>query len=180
MKQTLLYVSIILLGSFSLASCGESADKWSPDKVLDRRDQRENRSVIKVNDDEVLEEKHEIEQAIRNAAPYIHVKKNKTASNNSFIYSLGVSGSIFPKKCAMTFYDDGYVNVESGDVNFTYSFDAQKAKELYTNVISYIEEVNTASLQADLDTEIESKLYASLYLCYEMNNSLGSQRKDYR
>ena len=41
---------------------------------------------IKVNDDEVLEEEHEIEKAIRNAAPYSHVKKNKTASNNdSFI-----------------------------------------------------------------------------------------------
>ena len=145
MKKTLLYVSIILLGSFSLASCGESADKWSPDKVLDRRDQREYRSVIKVNDDEVLEEEHEIEKAIRNAAPYNHVKKNKTASNNSFIYSLEVSGSIFPKKCWMTFYDDGYVSVESGDVNFIYSFDAQKAKELYTSVTTYVEEIKTTN-----------------------------------
>ena len=145
MKKTLLYVSIILLGSFSLASCGESADKWSPDKVLDRRDQRENRSVIKVNDDEVLEENNKIEKVIRNAAPYSHVKKNKTTSNNSFIYSLAVSGSIFPKKCWMTFYDDGYVSVESGDVNFIYSFDAQKAKELYTSVTTYVEEIKTTN-----------------------------------
>ena len=35
--------------------------------------------------DEVLEENNEIEKAIRNAAPYSHVKKNKTTSNNSFI-----------------------------------------------------------------------------------------------
>ena len=97
------------------------------------------------NDDEVLEENNEIEKAIRNAAPYSHVKKNKTASNNSFIYYLEVSGSIFPKKCWMTFYDDGYVSVESGDVNFIYSFDAQKAKELYTSVTTYVEDIKTTN-----------------------------------
>ena len=52
----------------------------------------------------------------------------------------------------MTFYDDGYVNVESGDVNSTYSFDAQKAKELYTSVVSYVEEINTATLPVDSDS----------------------------
>ena len=143
-KTTLTFMAFILIGSFSLAAC-ESPDKWSPDKALDRRDQREYRSVIKVNDDEVLEENNEIEKAIRNAAPYSHVKKNKTASNNSFIYSLEVSGSIFPKKCWMTFYDDGYVSVESGDINFIYSFDAQKAKELYTSVTTYVEEIKTTN-----------------------------------
>jgi len=144
MNKTTLLKPLILI-TLLLTSCGESPDKWSPDKVLNRRDQREYRSVIKVNDDEVLEENNKIEKAIRNAAPYSHVKKNKTASNNSFIYSLAVSGSIFPKKCWMTFYDDGYVSVESGDVNFIYSFDAQKAKELYMSVTTYVEEIKTTN-----------------------------------
>ena len=73
----------------------------------------------------------EIASAIDEAFPYKHVEKNKTTSSNSFEYYFDITGYIFPKGCSFTFYDDGYVEVDSGDINFFYSFDAKKAQDLY-------------------------------------------------
>lgn len=148
-KTTLTFMAFILIGSFSLAACG-SPDKWSPDKALDRRDQRETRSWVQIGNKQALDSDYKIANAIREASPYTHAKKNKSSSDNSFTYSLDVNGHIFPKNCLMTFYDDGYVEVKSGDdVNFVYSFGTQKAKTLYQVVATYIEEANTGTLPVD-------------------------------
>ena len=142
-------MTLILLGSFALTAC-ESPDKWSPDKALDRRDQREMRSWVQIDNKQALDSDYKIANAIREASPYTHAKKNKSSSDNSFTYSLDVNGYIFPKNCLMTFYDDGYVEVKSGDdVSFVYSFGAQKAKTLYQVVATYIEEANTGTLPVE-------------------------------
>ena len=137
-KQTLLKPLILI--TLLLTSCGESSDKWAPDVVVNRRDQRESRSWVKANNEQVQDTDYFIQAAIRKAAPYKHVNKNKTTSENTFEYSLDVSGYIFPRNCFMTFYDDGYVQVESGDIKFVYSFDAQKAKTLYQVAVTFVDD----------------------------------------
>lgn len=137
MNKTTLLKPLILI-TLLLTSCGESPDKWSPDKVLNRRDQRETRSWVKIDDKQVQDQDYEIAQAINIAAPYKHVKKNKTASTNCFEYSLDVSGYIFPLSCTMTFYDDGYVEVKSSKAKYIYSFDETKALVLYASVVSFV------------------------------------------
>ena len=136
-KQT--FLKPLILITLLLTSCGESSDKWSPDAVLNRRDNRASDSLVRVNDNYVKDTNYDIDIAIRQAAPYQHVKKNKTASINYFTYSLDVSGSIFPVGCTMTFYDDGYVEVSS-KVRFIYSFDQEKAKELYQTAVTFVED----------------------------------------
>ena len=136
-KQT--FLKPLILITLLLTSCGESSDKWSPDAVLNRRDNRASGSLVRVNDNYVKDTNYDIDIAIRQAAPYQHVKKNKTASINYFTYSLDVSGSIFPVGCTMTFYDDGYVEVSS-KVRFIYSFDQEKAKELYQTAVTFVED----------------------------------------
>ena len=135
-----IFLKPLILITLLLTSCGESSDKWAPDVVVNRRDQRESRSWVKANNEQVQDTDYFIQAAIRKAAPYKHVNKNKTTSENTFEYSLDVSGYIFPRNCFMTFYDDGYVQVESGDIKFVYSFDAQKAKTLYQVAVTFVDD----------------------------------------
>ena len=118
----------LILITLLLSSCGESSDKWAPDYVIyNRRDPRESRSYVKANNEQVQDIDNEIGAAIRNAAPYKAVKKNKTTSLNSFEYYMDVSGYIFPLGCSMVFYEDGYVEVDSSKAHFIYSFPKSRA-----------------------------------------------------
>ena len=139
-KQT--FLKPLILITLLLTSCGESSDEWSPNAVLNRRDNRASGSLVRVNDNYVKDTNYDIDVAIRQAAPYKHVKKNKTTSINYFTYSLDVSGSIFPVGCTMTFYDDGYVEVSS-KVRFIYSFDQEKAQSLYEQAFSFVNATNS-------------------------------------
>lgn len=146
----------LILITLLLSSCGESSDKWAPDYVIyNRRDPRESRSYVKANNEQVQDIDNEIGAAIRNAAPYKAVKKNKTTSLNSFEYYMDVSGYIFPLGCSMVFYEDGYVEVDSSKAHFIYSFDAIKAQELYQAAVTYVNEHHEpipGSLPVDPDT----------------------------
>lgn len=142
MNKHTLFKPLILI-TLLLTSCGETSDKWSPDVVINRRDQREYRTFVKVEESQVQDEEFSIGRAISNAAPYKHVKKNKTTSSNSFVYSLDVSGYIFPVGCSMTFYDDGYVDVDSPKAHFIYSFDQEKAQSLYEQAFSFVNATNS-------------------------------------
>ena len=139
MKKALLLTSLVVFSSFSLTGCTkESPDKWAPNKAIDRQDARERRAWVKINDVEYEDKNKDITKAIYNAAPYNHAKKNGSQSSNYFIFSFDVSGHIFPANCTMTFFDDGYVEVESLKVDYIYSFDQDTAKELYETVVAFV------------------------------------------
>ena len=135
-----LTLSLIIISACSLSACGKSSNDWTPDKVLNKRDQRESRSYVTAGEKQVLDTDYNIERAIYNAAPYKHVKKNQTTSNNYFKYNLDVNGSIFPVYCEMTFYEDGYVEVNTKDVDFIYQFNAEKSASLYQLAVTFVNE----------------------------------------
>ena len=134
-KTTLLKPLIVI--TFLLTSCGESPDKWSPDKALNRIHPAERRTYVRVNDLETQDTDFAIGSAIKQIA-YKNEKKNKTDSINCFTYSFDVSGYMFPRNCTMTFYADGYVDVNSPKKHFYYSFDEAEALALYTSAVSFV------------------------------------------
>ena len=134
-KATLLKPLILI--TFLLTSCGESPDKWSPDKALDRLHPAERRTYVTVNELQVQDSDFDIGGAIMKIT-YKNEKKNKTDSINCFTYSFDVSGYMFPRNCMMTFYDDGYVDVNSPKKHFYYSFDKTEALALYTSAVTFV------------------------------------------
>ena len=138
MKKPIITLSLIIISACSLSACGESSNDWTPDKVINKRHPAEQRSYISVGDKQVLDADYDIGKAIYNAAPYKQVKKNQTTSENYFKYDLSVSGSKFPVHCEMTFYEDGFVEVDSKDVVFTYQFDAEQSANLYQLAVTFV------------------------------------------
>ena len=138
MKKPIIALSLIIISACSLSACGESSNDWTPDKVINKRSQGEQRSYVSFGDKQVLDTDYDIGKAIYNAAPYKEVKKNQTTSENYFKYDLTVSGSKFPVHCEMTFYEDGYVEVDSKDVDFIYQFDAEQSANLYQLAVTFV------------------------------------------
>ena len=134
-KSTLL--KPLMLMTLLLTSCGESPDKWSPDKALNRIHPAERRTYVKVNNLEAQDTDYAICSAIKQIA-YKNEKKNKTDSINCFTYSFDVNGYMFPRNCTMTFYSDGYVDVNSPEKHFYYSFDEAEALALYAYAVSFV------------------------------------------
>ena len=136
MNKTTLLKPLMLL-TLLLTSCGESPDKWSPDKALNRIHPAERRTYVRVNDLEAQDTDYAICSAIKQIT-YKNEKKNKTDSINWFTYSFDVNGYMFPRNCTMTFYSDGYVDVNSPKKHFYYSFDKTEAIALYTSAVSFV------------------------------------------
>lgn len=140
MKKTIFISSLITFSLISLVACGEKPNDWTPDKVINNRDQREYKTYVVIGDKQEIDSDDVVAKAIYNCAPYEHIKSNKTTSENYFTYLQSVSGNIFPVSCEMTFYDDGFVEVKSKDVNFYYQFDEKQALVLYQLAVTFINE----------------------------------------
>ena len=136
MNKTI-FLKPLMLMTLLLTSCGESPDKWSPDKALNRIHPAERRTYVTVNELQVQDSDFAIGSAIMKIT-YKNEKKNKSNSTNCFEYSFDVTGYMFPRNCTMTFYDDGYVDVNSPKKHFYYSFDKTEALALYTSVVSFV------------------------------------------
>ena len=140
MKKQITALSLIILSACSLSASGESFSDWTPDKVITKRHPAEQRSYVSVGDKQVLDADFEIGRAIYNAAPYSHIEKNQTTSDNYFKFNMNISGYKFPVNCEMTFYEDGYAEVNGKDVSFVYQFDVGKSTSLYQLAVTFVNE----------------------------------------
>lgn len=134
--------SLITFSLISLVACGEKPNDWTPDKVINKRDQREYRSYVIIDDKQVVDSDFDIAKAIISFAPFENIKSNKTASENSFVYRMSVSGGIGPVSCDMTFYEDGFAEVKTKDVDFYFQFDEKQAADLYQLAVTFVNENN--------------------------------------
>lgn len=144
MKKPILISSLITFSLVSLVACGEKPNDWTPDKVINKQDQRESRSYVIIDDKQVIDSDRDIAKAIYSCAPFEHVKNNKTTSENSFTYRMSVSGKKFPVSCDMVFYEDGFVEVTSKDANFCYKFDEKQSADLYQLAVTFVNEHSQA------------------------------------
>lgn len=144
MKKPILIPVLITFSLISLVACGESPSNWTPDKVINKQDQRESRSYVIIGDKQVIDSDRDIAKAIYNSAPFEHTKSNGTTSENSFTYRMSVNGDIFPVSCDMVFYEDGFVEVKSKDANFCYKFDEKQSADLYQLAVTFVNEHSQA------------------------------------
>ena len=142
MKKPILISSLITFSLISLVACGEKPNDWTPDKIINKRDQREYRSYVIIDDKQVVDSNFDIAKAINSSAPFEYIKNSKTTSENSFTYRMSVSGNTFPVSCDMTFYEDGFAEVKTKDVDFYYQFDEKQASDLYQLAVTFVNENN--------------------------------------
>ena len=108
--------------------------------MINKRDQREGRSYVVIGDKQAQDSDRLVAQAIYRSAPYESIKSNESTSENSFTYRMSVSGKTFPVNCDMVFYEDGFVEVKSQDVDFFYRFDEKQSAALYLFAVTFFNE----------------------------------------
>lgn len=146
MKKGLLLVIGVLpcLTAFKCGDSFESPKNYTPYKLLSKNDYP---GEITYSNKKRTDTEGILREEILKIEKYKNIKELKTSSNKYFVYDLRTNGIGFfiDMGAVMTFYDDGYVDVDppegysSLEDHYYYQFDQDKAYELFEFVASYYE-----------------------------------------
>lgn len=175
MKTAILFTSLFALTITSTKSCEKTAEDYindfNPYQIAAERTPL--KEEITLHDRTVNVEDYSIRNRILKIKTFTYIEENKTETNKSFSVTFTYPGIVVHSHKTMTFYQDGFVDVENKYVknhpsHYYYQFDSEQAASLY--------ELAEKTYQDDIDLENErnrlEEEYTALVNSFDINDFL--------